>query len=224
MVGMTIIFFIVTMILISTLFYLVIYAFVMDLSLAKDIIINSLKLSLSKKNRNEFIEEYHKLLNTSLKNIAAEIVQTKDKELAADLEIDDIEKVKAFKKSLTEVISDKTYEFMSYEDVKDYLNEEKIFNFTSQIYINTRLYSNPQMLLLYKNIRKYKDGKLTELALYGEIRKALNMSSSRAKLELESLKKVNNKSSLSVLANLVFAKDVKENRVDNFQKMYNAIA
>lgn len=163
-------------------------------------------------------------MNTSLKNIAAEIVQTKDKELAADLEIDDIEKVKAFKKSLTEVISDKTYEFMSYEDVKDYLNEEKIFNFTSQIYINTRLYSNPQMLLLYKNIRKYKDGKLTELALYGEIRKALNMSSSRAKLELESLKKVNNKSSLSVLANLVFAKDVKENRVDNFQKMYNAIA
>ncbi|MYU57875.1 hypothetical protein FYM98_02170 [Lactobacillus salivarius] len=223
MVGMTIIFFIVTMILISTLFYLVIYAFVMDLSLAKDIIVNSVKLSLSKKNRNEFIEEYHKLLNTSLKNIAAEIVQTKDKELAADLEIDDIEKVKAFKKSLTEVISDKTYEFMSYEDVKDYLNEEKIFNFTSQIYINTRLYSNPQMLLLYKNIRKYKDGKLTELALYGEIRKALNMSSSRAKLELESLKKVNNKS-LSVLANLVFAKDVKENRVDNFQKMYNAIA
>ena len=79
------------------------------------------------------------------------------------------------------------------------------------------------MLLLYKNIRKYKDGKLTELALYEEIRKALNMSSSRAKLELESLKKVNNKS-LSVLANLVFAKDVKENRVDNFQKMYNAIA
>lgn len=223
MVGMTIIFFIVTMILISTLFYLVIYAFVMDLSLAKDIIVNSVKLSLSKKNRNEFIEEYHKLLNTSLKNIAAEIVQTKDKELAADLEIDDIEKVKAFKKSLTEVISDKTYEFMSYEDVKDYLNEEKIFNFTSQIYINTRLYSNPQMLLLYKNIRKYKDGKLTELALYEEIRKALNMSSSRAKLELESLKKVNNKS-LSVLANLVFAKDVKENRVDNFQKMYNAIA
>lgn len=223
MVGMTIIFFIVTMILISTLFYLVIYAFVMDLSLAKDIIINSLKLSLSKKNRNEFIEEYHKLLNTSLKNIAAEIVQTKDKELAADLEIDDIEKVKAFKKSLTEVISDKTYEFMSYEDVRDYLNEEKIFNFTSQIYINTRLYSNPQMLLLYKNIRKYKDGKLTELALYEEIRKALNMSSNRAKLELESLKKVNNKS-LSVLANLVFAKDVKENRVDNFQKMYNAIA
>ncbi|MYY45253.1 hypothetical protein FYL05_04120 [Lactobacillus salivarius] len=223
MVGMTIIFFIVTMILISTLFYLVIYAFVMDLSLAKDIIVNSVKLSLSKKNRNEFIEEYHKLLNTSLKNIAAEIVQTKDKELAADLEIDDIEKVKAFKKSLTEVISDKTYEFMSYEDVKDYLNEEKIFNFTSQIYINTRLYSNPQMLLLYKNIRKYKDGKLTELALYEEIRKALNMSSSRAKLELENLKKVNNKS-LSVLANLVFAKDVKENRVDNFQKMYNAIA
>ncbi|ATP38209.1 hypothetical protein DB321_06125 [Ligilactobacillus salivarius] len=223
MVGMTIIFFIVTMILISTLFYLVIYAFVMDLSLAKDIIVNSVKLSLSKKNRNEFIEEYHKLLNTSLKNIAAEIVQTKDKELAADLEIDDIEKVKAFKKSLTEVISDKTYEFMSYEDVRDYLNEEKIFNFTSQIYINTRLYSNPQMLLLYKNIRKYKDGKLTELALYEEIRKALNMSSSRAKLELESLKKVNNKS-LSVLANLVFAKDVKENRVDNFQKMYNAIA
>lgn len=223
MVGMTIIFFIVTMILISTLFYLVIYAFVMDLSLAKDIIVNSVKLSLSKKNRNEFIEEYHKLLNTSLKNIAAEIVQTKDKELAADLEIDDIEKVKAFKKSLTEVISDKTYEFMSYEDVKDYLNEEKIFNFTSQIYINTRLYSNPQMLLLYKNIRKYKDGKLTELVLYGEIRKALNMSSSRAKLELESLKKVNNKS-LSVLANLVFAKDVKENRVDKFQKMYNAIA
>ena len=211
------------MILISTLFYLVIYAFVMDLSLAKDIIVNSVKLSLSKKNRNEFIEEYHKLLNTSLKNIAAEIVQTKDKELAADLEIDDIEKVKAFKKSLTEVISDKTYEFMSYEDVRDYLNEEKIFNFTSQIYINTRLYSNPQMLLLYKNIRKYKDGKLTELALYEEIRKALNMSSSRAKLELESLKKVNNKS-LSVLANLVFAKDVKENRVDNFQKMYNAIA
>ncbi|EGM49583.1 hypothetical protein LSGJ_01645 [Ligilactobacillus salivarius GJ-24] len=195
----------------------------MDLSLAKDIIVNSVKLSLSKKNRNEFIEEYHKLLNTSLKNIAAEIVQTKDKELAADLEIDDIEKVKAFKKSLTEVISDKTYEFMSYEDVRDYLNEEKIFNFTSQIYINTRLYSNPQMLLLYKNIRKYKDGKLTELALYEEIRKALNMSSSRAKLELESLKKVNNKS-LSVLANLVFAKDVKENRVDNFQKMYNAIA
>ena len=223
MVGMTIIFFIVTMILISTLFYLVIYAFVMDLSLAKDIIVNSVKLSLSKKNRNEFIEEYHKLLNTSLKNIAAEIVQTKDKELAADLEIDDIEKVKAFKKSLTEVISDKTYEFMSYEDVRDYLNEEKIFNFTSQIYINTRLYSNPQMLLLYKNIRKYKYGKLTELALYEEIRKALNMSSSRAKLELESLKKVNNKS-LSVLANLVFAKDVKENRVDNFQKMYNAIA
>lgn len=223
MVGMTIIFFIVTMILISTLFYLVIYAFVMDLSLAKDIIVNSVKLSLSKKNRNEFIEEYHKLLNTSLKNIAAEIVQTKDKELAADLEIDDIEKVKAFKKSLTEVISDKTYEFMSYEDVRDYLNEEKIFNFTSQIYINTRLYSNPQILLLYKNIRKYKDGKLTELALYEEIRKALNMSSSRAKLELESLKKVNNKS-LSVLANLVFAKDVKENRVDNFQKMYNAIA
>lgn len=223
MVGMTIIFFIVTMILISTLFYLVIYAFVMDLSLAKDIIVNSVKLSLSKKNRNEFIEEYYKLLNTSLKNIAAEIVQTKDKELAADLEIDDIEKVKAFKKSLTEVISDKTYEFMSYEDVRDYLNEEKIFNFTSQIYINTRLYSNPQMLLLYKNIRKYKDGKLTELALYEEIRKALNMSSSRAKLELESLKKVNNKS-LSVLANLVFAKDVKENRVDNFQKMYNAIA
>ncbi|ATP36540.1 hypothetical protein [Ligilactobacillus salivarius] len=223
MVGMTIIFFIVTMILISTLFYLVIYAFVMDLSLAKDIIVNSVKLSLSKKNRNEFIEEYHKLLNTSLKNIAAEIVQTKDKELAADLEIDDIEKVKAFKKSLTEVISDKTYEFMSYEDVRDYLNEEKIFNFTSQIYINTRLYSNPQMLLLYKNIRKYKDGKLTELALYEEIRKALNMSSSRAKLELESLKKVNNKS-LSVLANLVFAKDVRENRVDNFQKMYNAIA
>ena len=223
MVGMTIIFFIVTMILISTLFYLVIYAFVMDLSLAKDIIVNSVKLSLSKKNRNEFIEEYHKLLNTSLKNIAAEIVQTKDKELAADLEIDDIEKVKAFKKSLTEVISDKTYEFMSYEDVRDYLNEEKIFNFTSQIYINTRLYSNPQMLLLYKNIRKYKDGKLTELALYEEIRKALNMSSSRAKLELESLKKVNNKS-LSVLANLVFAKDVNENRVDNFQKMYNAIA
>lgn len=223
MVGMTIIFFIVTMILISTLFYLVIYAFVMDLSLAKDIIVNSVKLSLSKKNRNEFIEEYHKLLNTSLKNIAAEIVQTKDKELAADLEIDDIEKVKAFKKSLTEVISDKTYEFMSYEDVKDYLNEEKIFNFTSQIYINTRLYSNPQMLLLYKNIRKYKDGKLTELALYEEIRKALNMNSSRAKLELENLKKVNNKS-LSVLANLVFAKDVKENRVDNFQKMYNAIA
>lgn len=223
MVGMTIIFFIVTMILISTLFYLVIYAFVMDLSLAKDIIVNSVKLSLSKKNRNEFIEEYHKLLNTSLKNIATEIVQTKDKELAADLEIDDIEKVKAFKKSLTEVISDKTYEFMSYEDVKDYLNEEKIFNFTSQIYINTRLYSNPQMLLLYKNIRKYKDGKLTELALYEEIRKALNMSSSRAKLELENLKKVNNKS-LSVLANLVFAKDVKENRVDNFQKMYNAIA
>ncbi|MGK4165923.1 hypothetical protein AB0X60_05320 [Ligilactobacillus salivarius] len=223
MVGMTIIFFIVTMILISTLFYLVIYAFVMDLSLAKDIIVNSVKLSLSKKNRNEFIEEYHKLLNTSLKNIAAEIVQTKDKELAADLEIDDIEKVKAFKKSLTEVISDKTYEFMSYEDVRDYLNEEKIFNFTSQIYINTRLYSNPQMLLLYKNIRKYKDGKLTELALYEEIRKALNMSSNRAKLELESLKKVNNKS-LSVLANLVFAKDVKENRVDNFQKMYNAIA
>lgn len=223
MVGMTIIFFIVTMILISTLFYLVIYAFVMDLSLAKDIIVNSVKLSLSKKNRNEFIEEYHKLLNTSLKNIAAKIVQTKDKELAADLEIDDIEKVKAFKKSLTEVISDKTYEFMSYEDVRDYLNEEKIFNFTSQIYINTRLYSNPQMLLLYKNIRKYKDGKLTELALYEEIRKALNMSSSRAKLELESLKKVNNKS-LSVLANLVFAKDVKENRVDNFQKMYNAIA
>ena len=223
MVGMTIIFFIVTMILISTLFYLVIYAFVMDLSLAKDIIVNSVKLSLSKKNRNEFIEEYHKLLNTSLKNIAAEIVQTKDKELAADLEIDDIEKVKAFKKSLTEVISDKTYEFMSYEDVRDYLNEEKIFNFTSQIYINTRLYSNPQMLLLYKNIRKYKDGKLTELALYEEIRKALNMSSSRAKLELESLKKVNNKS-LSVLANLDFAKDVKENRVDNFQKMYNAIA
>ena len=223
MVGMTIIFFIVTMILISTLFYLVIYAFVMDLSLAKDIIVNSVKLSLSKKNRNEFIEEYHKLLNTSLKNIAAEIVQTKDKELAADLEIDDIEKVKAFKKSLTEVISDKTYEFMSYEDVRDYLNEEKIFNFTSQIYINTRLYSNPQMLLLYKNIRKYKDGKLTELALYEEIRKALNMRSSRAKLELESLKKVNNKS-LSVLANLVFAKDVKENRVDNFQKMYNAIA
>lgn len=223
MVGMTIIFFIVTMILISTLFYLVIYAFVMDLSLAKDIIVNSVKLSLSKKNRNEFIEEYHKLLNTSLKNIAAEIVQTKDKELAADLEIDDIEKVKAFKKSLTEVISDKTYEFMSYEDVRDYLNEEKIFNFTSQIYINTRLYSNPQMLLLYKNIRKYKDGKLTELALHEEIRKALNMSSSRAKLELESLKKVNNKS-LSVLANLVFAKDVKENRVDNFQKMYNAIA
>ena len=211
------------MILISTLFYLVIYAFVMDLSLAKDIIVNSVKLSLSKKNRNEFIEEYHKLLNTSLKNIAAEIVQTKDKELAADLEIDDIEKVKAFKKSLTEVISDKTYEFMSYEDVRDYLNEEKIFNFTSQIYINTRLYSNPQMLLLYKNIRKYKDGKLTELALYEEIRKALNMSSSRAKLELESLKKVNNKS-LSVLANLVFAKDVNENRVDNFQKMYNAIA
>ena len=119
------------MILISTLFYLVIYAFVMDLSLAKDIIVNSVKLSLSKKNRNEFIEEYHKLLNTSLKNIAAEIVQTKDKELAADLEIDDIEKVKAFKKSLTEVISDKTYEFMSYEDVRDYLNEEKIFNFTS---------------------------------------------------------------------------------------------
>lgn len=79
------------------------------------------------------------------------------------------------------------------------------------------------MLLLYKNIRKYKDGKLTELALYEEIRKALNMSSSRAKLELESLKKVNNKS-LSVLANLVFAKDVRENRVDNFQKMYNAIA
>ncbi|MBX0283879.1 hypothetical protein [Ligilactobacillus salivarius] len=223
MVGMTIIFFIVTMILISTLFYLVIYAFVMDLSLAKDIIVNSVKLSLSKKNRNEFIEEYHKLLNTSLKNTAAEIVQTKDKELAADLEIDDIEKVKAFKKSLTEVISDKTYEFMSYEDVRDYLNEEKIFNFTSQIYINTRLYSNPQMLLLYKNIRKYKDGKLTELALYEEIRKALNMSSSRAKLELESLKKVNNKS-LSVLANLVFAKDVRENRVDNFQKMYNAIA
>ena len=223
MVGMTIIFFIVTTILISTLFYLVIYAFVMDLSLAKDIIVNSVKLSLSKKNRNEFIEEYHKLLNTSLKNIAAEIVQTKDKELAADLEIDDIEKVKALKKSLTEVISDKTYEFMSYEDVRDYLNEEKIFNFTSQIYINTRLYSNPQMLLLYKNIRKYKDGKLTELALYEEIRKALNMSSSRAKLELESLKKVNNKS-LSVLANLVFAKDVKENRVDNFQKMYNAIA
>lgn len=223
MVGMTIIFFIVTMILISTLFYLVIYAFVMDLSLAKDIIVNSVKLSLSKKNRNEFIEEYHKLLNTSLKNIAAEIVQTKDKELAADLEIDDIEKVKAFKKSLTEVISDKNYEFMSYEDVRDYLNEEKIFNFTSQIYINTRLYSNPQMLLLYKNIRKYKDGKLTELALYEEIRKALNMSSSRAKLELESLKKVNNKS-LSVLANLVFAKDVRENRVDNFQKMYNAIA
>lgn len=223
MVGMTIIFFIATMILISILFYLVICAFVMDLSLAKDIIVNSIKLSLSKKNRNEFIEEYHKLLNTSLKNIAAEIVQTKDKELAADLEIDDIEKVKAFKKSLTEVISDKTYEFMSYEDVKDYLNEEKIFNFTSQIYINTRLYSNPQMLLLYKNIRKYKDGKLTELALYEEIRKALNMSSSRAKLELESLKKVNNKS-LSVLANLVFAKDVKGNKVDNFQKMYNAIA
>ncbi|MEI2414221.1 hypothetical protein V8V50_09830 [Ligilactobacillus salivarius] len=98
--------------------------------------------------------------------------------------------MKAFKKSLTEVISDKTYEFMSYEDVRDYLNEEKIFNFTSQIYINTRLYSNPQMLLLYKNIRKYKDGKLTELALYEEIRKALNMSSSRAKLELESLKKL----------------------------------
>ncbi|MSE06959.1 hypothetical protein GKC34_14915, partial [Lactobacillus salivarius] len=77
----------------------------------------------------------------------------------------------------------------------EYLNEEKIFNFTTQIYINTRLYSNPQMLLLYKNMRKYDNGELTEAKLYEEIRKALNMSSSRAKLELDSLKRVNNDSS-----------------------------
>lgn len=224
MFSMTIIFFIIAMILISVLFYLIVYAFVMDLTLAKQIIINSIKLSISKQSKNEFIEEYHDLLNTSLKNIAAEIVQTKDKELSTDLEVDDIEKIKAFKKSLIEVINDKDYEFMSYKDVQEYLNEEKIFNFTTQIYINTRLYSNPQMLLLYKNMRKYDNGELTEAKLYEEIRKALNMSSSRAKLELDSLKRVNNDSSLSVLANLAFTKDIKENKVDNFQRMYNAIA
>lgn len=112
---------------------------------------------------------------------------------------------------------------MSYEDVKDYLSEEKMFNFTTQVYINTRLYSNPQMLLLYKNMKKYRKGEITEFKLYEEIRKSLNMSSSRAKLELENLKEVNDKS-LSVLANLVFARDTTGNRVDNFQKMYNAIA
>ncbi|MCL8204245.1 hypothetical protein M5361_03360 [Ligilactobacillus agilis] len=223
MVSMTIIFFVTAMVLVAILFYLVIYAFVMDLNLAKEIIINASKLSISKKNRNEFIKEYHGLLNTFLKNTAAEIVQTKDKELAVDLGIDDIGKVKLFKKSLTNVINDKNYEFMSYEDVKDYLSEEKMFNFTTQVYINTRLYSNPQMLLLYKNMKKYRKGEITELKLYEEIRKSLNMSSSRAKLELENLKEVNDKS-LSVLANLVFAKDTTGNRVDNFQKMYNAIA
>ncbi|MSE09714.1 hypothetical protein GKC33_13940, partial [Lactobacillus salivarius] len=77
MFSMTIIFFIIAMILISVLFYLIVYAFVMDLTLAKQIIINSIKLSISKQSKNEFIEEYHDLLNTSLKNIAAEIVQTK---------------------------------------------------------------------------------------------------------------------------------------------------
>ena len=180
MVSMTIIFFVTAMVLVAILFYLVIYAFVMDLNLAKEIIINASKLSISKKNRNEFIKEYHGLLNTFLKNTAAEIVQTKDKELAVDLGIDDIGKVKLFKKSLTNVINDKNYEFMSYEDVKDYLSEEKMFNFTTQVYINTRLYSNPQMLLLYKNMNKYREGERTEFKLYEEIRKSLNMSSSRA--------------------------------------------
>ena len=66
--------------------------------------------------------------------------------------------------------------------MKDYLNEERVFSFMSQIYLNTRLYYNSQ-----------------------------------------TMGKVNDKS-LSVLANLVFAEDIEGNRIDNFQKMYNAIA
>lgn len=182
MVIMTIIFFVTAMILVATLFYLVIYAFVMDLNLAKDTIINAIKLAMSRKNRNEFIKEYHRLLNTFLKNTATEIVQTKDKVLAGDLGIADIDEVKVFKKLLIKAITDKNYEFMSYEDVKDYLNEERVFSFMSQIYLNTRLYSNSQ-----------------------------------------TMGKVNDKS-LSALANLVFAEDIEGNRIDNFQKMYNAIA
>lgn len=176
---MTIIFFVTAMVLVAILFYLVIYAFVMDLNVAKEIIINAIMLSMSRKHRNEFTREYYRLLNMFLKDAATEIVQTKDKELAIDLGIDDISKMKLFKKTLTDVMNDENCEFVSFEDVKSYLCEQKTFNFINQIYI--WLHSNPQML--------------------GEV----------------------NGRSLSSLASLVFAEHVEGNRVDNFQKMYNAM-
>lgn len=180
LVSMTIIFFVTAMVLVAILFYLVIYAFVMDLNVVKEIIINAITLSMSRKHRNEFTKEYYRLLNMFLKDTATEIVQTSDKELAIDLVIDDIAKIKLFKKTLTDVMNDENREFVSYDDVKAYLREQKTFNFINQIYF--LLHSNPQIL-----------------------------------------REVNGKS-LSSLASLVVSEHVEENRVDNFQKMYNAIA
>lgn len=223
MLSVTLIFLLLSITLVVILFYLVVYAFVMDFKLAGKIIGNAIKLSLSEKERKEYITIYHSLFNTSLKQLAADIVQIKDKELLSELELDDIEKVKIFKKTLNSLLKDKNFEFMSYEEVEKTLKERHMFSFMNQVYMNTNMYSNPQMLLLYKNIEKYEKNQLTEQKLYTEIQRTLKMSPNIAKQELSNLGKMKNNKSISILLMKLFSQKESRNDRYEFQKMYNAI-
>ncbi len=207
------------LVLIAILFYLVVYALVTDSKLAWNIISNAARLSLSKKSKEEFIEVYHTLFNSSLKHLAAEIVQTKDKDLLEELEVDDIAKVKLFKEKLSDLLQDRDFEFMSYES----LREAHMFSFMNQIYINTNIYSNPQMLLLYKSIERYKKNELTEQKLYAEIQRTLKMSTNRAKQELTNLERMQTSNLLSILLMKLFSQRNTKDSRNEFQKMYNAI-
>lgn len=210
-------------VLIAILFYLVVYALVTDSKLAWNIISNAARLSLSKKSKEEFIEVYHTLFNSSLKHLAAEIVQTKDKDLLEELEVDDIAKVKLFKEKLSDLLQDRDFEFMSYDEVEKSLREAHMFSFMNQIYINTNIYSNPQMLLLYKSIERYKKNELTEQKLYAEIQRTLKMSTNRAKQELTNLERMQTSNLLSILLMKLFSQRNTKDSRNEFQKMYNAI-
>lgn len=211
------------LVLIAILFYLVVYALVTDSKLAWNIISNAARLSLSKKSKEEFIEVYHTLFNSSLKHLAAEIVQTKDKDLLEELEVDDIAKVKLFKEKLSDLLQDRDFEFMSYDEVEKSLRGAHMFSFMNQIYINTNIYSNPQMLLLYKSIERYKKNELTEQKLYAEIQRTLKMSTNRAKQELTNLERMQTSNLLSILLMKLFSQRNTKDSRNEFQKMYNAI-
>lgn len=98
-----------------------------------------------------------------------------------------------------------------------------MFSFMNQVYMNTNMYSNPQMLLLYKNIEKYEKNQLTEQKLYTEIQRTLKMSPNIAKQELSNLGKMKNNKSISILLMKLFSQKESRNDRYEFQKMYNAI-
>lgn len=151
------------LILTCVVFFVVSIAMLNSFSIAKMVLKQEIELFFSRKKKKEKIMFAYEFMNATFQSFLADITATKDDEISKDFQLS-LPEAKQLKKYALSVVQDKDLEFITQEEVTEFMKQSKAFHFLNSYTNSIKIFSTPEFLSVYEFSESLKNQDIRQMS------------------------------------------------------------